>query len=188
MIVAAVVGITLAAAADYVWITRTPRDLIDFVVKHRDQPKPELVATGASVPTIGLMIAAPAAAILMVPNIRLRKPSQRPGGDSSATCPAGITVRQCMIAVVIAGIVLGASVDLRRRKACYYRLAWWHLRQVKEIPIIRSGSLGMLYPPMPLDWEEREKHNEYYRAMEEKYWYAFDRPWLPVAPDPPEPK
>ena len=71
---------------------------------------------------------------------------------------------------------LAGAVEIQRRREVFLRLADTHERQSPY----RYGPGFFMLPETPRDeWHER---------MGRKYRRAADRPWLPVAPDPPEPE
>ncbi|WP_435020113.1 hypothetical protein TA3x_001654 [Tundrisphaera sp. TA3] len=125
-----------------------------------------------------------------------------------------ITVRRLMILVAAVAILLGARAEvarLRRMSRDYYveamlfgmqeqiaqanagrtREAW--LAEVREIERA-NGEGGMrmgrrnfdLFPPPPPAVEKQSA--EYYGKMRAKYERASRYPWLPLPPDPPEPR
>jgi hypothetical protein len=89
------------------------------------------------------------------------------------------TVRRLMIAVAIVGVVLGVTIERhsRFRKIEAHHQAEFQ-RIASEIPMF---AVNESYDPLwrRLDWHER---------MRLKYARATYYPWLPVAPDRPEPK
>jgi hypothetical protein len=85
-----------------------------------------------------------------------------------------ITVRRMMVAVAITGVGLGWQLD--RRSASLRREAARHAGDSSLV------SLEEICNPAT------EAGKVYHRAMAEKYRHAARYPWLPVAPDPPEPE
>ena len=102
-----------------------------------------------------------------------------------------LTIRRLMVAVAMMGVMLGLVVGLWHRSENYRRgalthageallcedAAWGVVRMTngsKEEAASQAGALLLL-----------KAHHE---AMREKYERAARHPWLPVAPDPPEPK
>jgi hypothetical protein len=79
-----------------------------------------------------------------------------------------------MVIVAVACVVLALIVWMQRRAATF---------RDRAILFQLEGA----FPNDPSDpvLDRRTIHN---RAMADKYWRAFRYPWLPVAPDPPEPK
>jgi hypothetical protein len=107
------------------------------------------------------------------------------------------TVRRLMIAVAIVAIFLGVWLWAERRRARLDALASWHDRQVvcvfkgyigPDDEIIwepTSRPLKMGDPPVSL---RQQRISTWHRQFAQKYWRAARYPWLPVEPDPPEPK
>jgi hypothetical protein len=78
------------------------------------------------------------------------------------------TVRRLMVAIAVIAVLLAAVLCLNDRRRRFALLANDHgLKAIEEIKAKRPS-----------------RHRELY----EKYIYAAHHPWLPVAPDPPEPK
>ena len=93
------------------------------------------------------------------------------------------TVRRMMVAVAVVALVLGGvlrALDLARRSAEYRRKATEAEKHEK-----RLVSYSKRYP-------ERAKRlralSGDWASVKEKYHRAARYPWLPVAPDPPEPE
>jgi hypothetical protein len=85
------------------------------------------------------------------------------------------TVRRLMVAVAVVGITLGALAACRSRSARFREIRDRH----RAAMIVGFEAPGEAAPAARLDW---------HRAIERKYEYAARHPWLPVAPDPPEPE
>lgn len=81
------------------------------------------------------------------------------------------TVRRMMLAVAVAGLICGGEV-LRRRRAAFAERATM-LRWSEYVE--RLGA----HRPAVADHRDR---------LARKYERAARQPWLPVAPDPPEPE
>jgi hypothetical protein len=85
------------------------------------------------------------------------------------------TVRRMMVAVAIAALIVGAEA-WRRRTRDYYRAKAMHFyAKANELLLSKDG------------FERHRDRYSYYLRMSLKYAKAHNRPWLPVAPDPPEP-
>ncbi len=84
------------------------------------------------------------------------------------------TVRRMMIAVAVGAFVMGL---LAERRARFNRIADWHHAYVMDHQYQTWLSLAGREAPFP-----------YHERMALKYYDAARHPWLPVAPDPPEPK
>ena len=83
------------------------------------------------------------------------------------------TTRRLMVLVAIAGVVLGAGQELRRRSSRYRAIAIAHLPNSRHI----FGNRWETSPQL-----------DYHDAMFEKYDRLARYPWLPVPPDPPMPE
>ena len=137
---------------------------------------------------------------------------------------ARFTLRWMMLAVAGVGIILGVSIELRRRHERFSRLAELHEARREALYMIAGGphlnggqqtpgpssrivltisgddihlNGGQQIPgPSPrffnalnenvTDWSEARF--EWHRRLGKKYRRAASRPWLPVWPDPPEPR
>jgi hypothetical protein len=87
-----------------------------------------------------------------------------------------ITVRRLMVAVAIIGSALGITIERseRFRWIAIHHRAW----VPKHVPPIKPFGME------DKDWRLIEWHE----LMARKYAHAARYPWLPVAPDPPEPR
>lgn len=110
-----------------------------------------------------------------------------------------------MIAVAAVGLILG--VVERRRAEFAAKARAYHLHRRSSDPNSFTGTHGSVtcstyrphaggredhthshrFAPRDLDLNELIVWLEYQTAMPRKYRAAVERPWLPVAPDPPEP-
>ncbi len=102
------------------------------------------------------------------------------------------TVRRMMVAVVIASLLFGIVAGLLRRRAAFQLLAEKYDRKASreyfDGQIIVPPS-SKFEPATPAEIRRQEIHyklGEYYLGLMSKYKRAANRPWLPVAPDPPE--
>ena len=97
------------------------------------------------------------------------------------------TVRRMMVAVAVLAVVLGAGEATRKRRSRFGREAGFH------------GAFMRLYarsPPVHFPNKERlashrrslAEKKAYHESLAGKYEQAARHPWLPVAPDPPEPE
>jgi len=96
------------------------------------------------------------------------------------------TVRRLMTAVAVAGIMLAALSGLERRRAEYDRTFRYHYNRINSHLYIESYFLGIADDPR--EEESRDAKSAYHQMMARKYRTATARPWLPVPPDPPEPR
>jgi hypothetical protein len=93
------------------------------------------------------------------------------------------TIRRLMVIVAVAAL-LSYAATLIRLSAVYRQRA-------REHTVALLGSTPMLMGPK--NWPRHSPrapppHECWSRQMGEKYLHAARYPWLPVAPDPPEPK
>ena len=92
------------------------------------------------------------------------------------------TIRRLMIAVAIAGVGLGWHHWMHLRAAKFQSRANWHFLRWRTlcdpIPVQEATKPGWKFPPRV----------GYHFTMFMKYFNGADHPWLPIAPDPPEPK
>ncbi len=73
---------------------------------------------------------------------------------------------------------------------------WWWFRTVVETrrvafrrsALFHRSSWIFMPNPAPERWPDFPALSEYHRSLAEKYDFAARYPWLPVRPDPPEPK
>jgi hypothetical protein len=101
-----------------------------------------------------------------------------PGVSADAAAPSRFTVRRLMVAVAIIGSALGITgITIERHER--FRWIAVHHRDVvpKHIPRIRSSGMEDKHWGL-IEWHESVARN---------YEHAARYPWLPVAPDPPEP-
>jgi hypothetical protein len=87
-----------------------------------------------------------------------------------------LTVRRPMVAVAIAGFLLGLVVPLERRSASFQSLASAHWSEGFGWASYGHGS------------SETNPRGAWHWEMFRKYDEATRRPWLPVLPDPPQPE
>jgi hypothetical protein len=83
-----------------------------------------------------------------------------------------MTTRRWMVLVALAGVTSAAGVHVHRRRQlalAYHGNAMNHLRALS----------GMAF--------HTREQAVFHKTMYRKYIRAYERPWLPVAPDPPRP-
>src|SRR5436309_7016540 len=104
------------------------------------------------------------------------------------------TVRRMMVAAAIAGIVMGLAKWMERRSAHFADLSRSHCERIVGIlsgPIDQYGEHpeGLVAFDLELNPVRgvQGRRDIWHFAMAQKYREAARRPWLPVAPDPPEP-
>jgi hypothetical protein len=92
------------------------------------------------------------------------------------------TIGRLMIAVAALSVVMGLGGMMRRRVEYSSRMTY-HARQYRmRLSRLVRAREGL--PPGPIE----PASFRYHFKMAEKYEWAARYPWLPVAPDPPEPK
>ncbi len=115
-----------------------------------------------------------------------------------------MTTRRWMVAVAVAGLILGGIAGhdrLKRRRVLFLNLARTHF--LREVACHQEANLyhaleedlggGTAYEDVyRRDYRKRRKENaiqrtRYHRAMAGKYRRAAESPWLSVEPDTPEP-
>jgi hypothetical protein len=92
------------------------------------------------------------------------------------------TVRRLMVAVAAVGLALGLCATCRSRSQQYYALMMSHKSRAMEL--IDNAQPGT-------DAAARRRFHTritWHEVMYAKYKHAARYPWLPVAPDPPEPE
>jgi hypothetical protein len=96
-----------------------------------------------------------------------------------------------MIAVAILAVTAGTIEGLRRRReSCERRARMFARKASAEImaeQAYRVSRRGSQFDYDPWTTAAHFQLVEYYSALREKYDQAAARPWLLVAPDPPEP-
>src|SRR5689334_6607250 len=100
-----------------------------------------------------------------------------------------------MVATAIVGIFIGSAVKLERRSARFRHLSDYHRGRV---PYALSGAFDQdgewIGEPSVLDQNmnpvtgAQRRKALWHEALARRYERAARRPWLPLAPDPPEPK
>jgi hypothetical protein len=100
------------------------------------------------------------------------------------------TVRRLMVAVAVVGVIGGGWIEGERRRARFRELVKVYTLQVMNYSaIMYSGPGGEHFEKYVRDRRAKNaKPLAYYTEMLRKYQFAARYPWLPVAPDPPEPE
>ena len=93
-----------------------------------------------------------------------------------------MTMRRWMIAVVFAALILSAARLLLLSAAYRERARPYEAAALGATPILMGPNGSHSIP-----WH-RSAHDLWAESMAEKYLHASRFPWLPVEPDPPEPK
>jgi hypothetical protein len=95
------------------------------------------------------------------------------------------TIRRLMLAVAVVALLVGMAIESEWRRVRFHKLVqfYWWKQANPHFPY-----LSATYE----DWESITRRlprlGPYYAAMRAKYEFAERYPWLPVAPDPPEPE
>jgi hypothetical protein len=96
-----------------------------------------------------------------------------------------MTTRRWMVAVACVAVALALRIAKERRIADFVRTAEFHEKQAARLR--RSHhELGWIKTPPLTDKEIEILY--YHNWLSIKYRTAASRPWLPVKPDPPEPR
>ncbi len=116
-------------------------------------------------------------------------------------------LRWLMASVAIVGLILGGGISLWQRRVAFFTMSqkheWAALIHRKHGSVARHEDRSCRefqekeYPPSEggihdhpmggLTSKRTRRYLEYQYGLAEKYWYATDHPWLPVAPDLPPP-
>ena len=107
------------------------------------------------------------------------------------------TVRRLMIAIAIVAVFLGVWLWAERRRARFKALAHWHDMQVVYVVVeylLPDGSCIFEVTSLPQKIGDphvpprQQRICTWNYQLAQKYRRAARYPWLPVEPDPPEPK
>jgi hypothetical protein len=103
-----------------------------------------------------------------------------------------MTTRRWLIAVAVVAVCLGSGILITRSRS-YAALCAFHAEGEKECRRIVEAFEGRrLDAAVWKDWIAHARRARrllpYHAALRRKYELASRRPWLPVEPDPPEPK
>jgi hypothetical protein len=104
-----------------------------------------------------------------------------------------MTTRRWMIVVAVAALIM-TRAEVRRRQNEFQRLAAHHKKERSLIVAGRGRKSGdieiwLRHDPSKNSWRLSSVWKAVYHSrMREKYERAARYPWLPVEPDPPEPK
>jgi hypothetical protein len=105
------------------------------------------------------------------------------------------TLRRMMVVVAILAMAFAIPDAIERRRSHFRDLASIHTAKAESYGRQSGPSSVIIYrsakPPGPAE-EARSRRKYamifYHSGLESKYRAAATRPWLPVFPDPPEPK
>lgn len=108
-----------------------------------------------------------------------------------------LTTRRLMALVAVAAVALGAESTRRRWEglSSTYRhrgFEFWLRAQLAEwkasVRVRRYGPSDLAYPEIADVISRGRRRSGYFLALSRKYEQAAARPWLPIPPDPPEPR
>jgi hypothetical protein len=109
-----------------------------------------------------------------------------------------MTTRRWMIAVVAIGLIIGAGVLLKQRRDYFLALVQSHQKEVASstargnaLKSRFAGTPGMTVEEITRlrgDYDRMVARADHHASLARKYEEAARHPWLPVEPDPPEPK
>lgn len=108
------------------------------------------------------------------------------------------TIRRMMAAVAIVALVIGGAVTWHRSLQFARATAAFSQKELSVATTMQSYSWTLVNrsrtdPAARLlrshgEPQRSQLRLDHFRALRAKYLYASRHPWLPVAPDPPEPK
>ena len=98
-----------------------------------------------------------------------------------------LTIRRLMIAVAIVAMLAGIAIEISRRRARFHELAV-HYRRMERNTFHRGYYISATLEEFEEYSRRWPRLKPYYTEMTGKYELAERRPWMPVAPDPPEPE
>jgi hypothetical protein len=95
------------------------------------------------------------------------------------------TIRWMMVLVASVGLTLGSIAWLGRRSEDFRRTAKRHELALRGLyqPAANADGEHLAIPEVPYG-----PRYDYHAALKQKYERAARNPWLPVEPDPPEPR
>ncbi len=102
------------------------------------------------------------------------------------------TVRRMMIVVVFAASILAAIAAVERRREQFRRKAQEYSRMSNDLFVHgylfgKSSTFGPSAAEVRIS-DEYQRRSIRYLRLKEKYDRAARYPWVPLAPDPPEPR
>ncbi|WP_406699785.1 hypothetical protein V5E97_13110 [Singulisphaera sp. Ch08] len=106
--------------------------------------------------------------------------------------PRFTTIR-LMVLVAVVGLVLATGIGVNRlwqRRPAYVRLALKHNWREQELryAVSEGREFRSSVAATPARIAEMRRLAEHEATLAHKYLHAARYPWLPVSPDPPEPK
>ena len=100
------------------------------------------------------------------------------------------TICRLMVAVALVGLFAGASKECHRRSVRFAKIAETHRAKLPfHCGHEHDSDDSEIEDPRVKEFLRRQSVFEaFHSRMGEKYCWTSRYPWLPVAPDPPEPK
>jgi hypothetical protein len=96
------------------------------------------------------------------------------------------TVRRLMVVVAILALALTVYAGIERRRARLQRVAQHHWEKAAANSVVQADANRTIYRASASLRNRQLAH--YHVNLAYKYANAARYPWLPVAPDPPEPE
>src|SRR3954470_4448765 len=98
-----------------------------------------------------------------------------------------LTTRRLMASVALFSLAFGLPLGTLRTMLAREQRTTWHSVEYSTIETEQMAMVRMRVSD-PSRSELLARRAAFHRAMRDKWWAASRRPWLPVEPDPPEPK
>ena len=109
-----------------------------------------------------------------------------------------IRIWMMIVAVATLALSLIAFVVINNRRTRFAKQSAFHYASVGHRVLLSRGHVrgadGHMFHRYnykltdSLGKDLSQEKSDWHKAMGEKYKFASERPWMPVAPDPPEPK
>jgi len=94
-----------------------------------------------------------------------------------------------MVLVAVVGLILGGRIALQKRRdaflktAHHYSVEWGGVEH--DLLSLQRRTTGLPFTSEQNRWRHHQQDLlDYHRMMTDKYRYAADHPWFPVANDP----
>src|SRR5437899_845604 len=97
-----------------------------------------------------------------------------------------MTTRRWMVAVAVVALACATTVLVMDRKKRFTRISWEHAGAFPPLSFVDLIVATESERERLGAWGQRV--TAWHKEMAQKYHYASRHPWLPVEPDPPEPK
>ena len=100
-----------------------------------------------------------------------------------------LSLRLAMLLVAVVALTLGIGTECMRRRSRFLTLASFHAAEACDGRIVPLAIRATMSETELTACDERRlAWEEYHAGLAAKYERAARYPWLPVEPDPPEPK